>query len=92
MKRKALLLGALPKPRTGPWVSTTDAREWRVDPRANYRGEVVVEILTDGGPPSTYPLDDKEVRFSAERARAIIRDRIGTIPVKRITVNIEAIL
>ena len=91
MKRKALLIGALPRAHEGPWVQITDAREWRVDSRHDYQGEVAVEVLTNGGPPSRFPLYDKEVKFSGEKARAVISDRIGTVPVRRITVNVEAI-
>jgi len=50
-----------------------------------------LEVLTNGGPPSRFPLFDKEVKFSGEKARAVISDRIGVVPVKRITVNVEAI-
>ena len=91
MKRKALLIGALPQPLEGPWVSINDAREWRVDSRDDYRGEVMVEVLTNGGPPSRFPLRDLEVIISGEKARGVILDRIGAVPVKLVTVNIEAL-
>lgn len=91
MKRKALLIGALPKAHAGPWVQITDAREWRVASRANYQGEVAVEVLTNGGPPSRFPLHDREVIISGEKARAVIGERIDEVPVSRITVNVEAL-
>jgi hypothetical protein len=91
VKRKALLIGALPQSHEGPWVGIADAREWRVDSRDNYCGEVVVEVLANGGPPSRFPLTGGETTISGDKARAVISDRIGAVPVRRITVNIEAL-
>lgn len=42
MKKKALIIGALPQPFKGPWVDLT-GNEWDVKMRHDYGGSVMVE-------------------------------------------------
>ena len=44
MKKKALIIGALPVPFEGPWVVTDDADGWDVRMEHEYGGGVQVEF------------------------------------------------
>jgi hypothetical protein len=46
MKKKALIIGALPEPFEGPWVDT-NGNEWDVKMLHDYDGKVMVEYDDD---------------------------------------------
>jgi hypothetical protein len=48
MKKKALIIGALPRPFVGYWVDISDAREWSVRTEHEDDPCVVIELLPSG--------------------------------------------
>lgn len=45
MKKKALIIGALPSNFEGPWVRIDDHEAWRIVPDHDYGEKVVVELF-----------------------------------------------
>lgn len=80
MKRKALIIGALPSPIEGPWVRITERKLWRAIPDGDYGGCVIIEIRVAqqnyGGAwmIKRICLDGADSVFSGHQARAIITE------------------
>lgn len=86
MKRKALILGALPVPQEGPWVPLTRGVSWRFEPTRNYEGRLVIEARSNGSS-TRHPVFDDPVDFDGEDARAVVLYKIPDL--KLLTVNID---
>jgi len=84
MRRKALIIGVLPSPFEGPWVSL-GGRAWRCKPEVDYLEKVVIDVRTDGST-TRLPLRGlAEVMFTGDSARAVI---LEDLDLEQVTVNI----
>ena len=75
MRRKALILGALPQPQEGPWVSIEDADRWRVTPELGQASSLQLIVEGANGDQQVLTLD-LPTDFSGKRARVVILDGI----------------
>lgn len=86
MKRKALILGALPVPQEGPWVPLTRGVSWSFMPNRNYEGRMLIEVRNNGSS-TRHPVFRDVIEFEGEAARVIIQFKIPNINL--VTVNID---
>ena len=85
MKRKALIIAALPAPFEGPWVELGDT-VWTYTPDMDLAGCVEIEVKSNGRV-TQLALGSEEIQFTGEFARGVIK---GDPDVPHITVNIHA--
>lgn len=90
MRTKVLILGALPDSFIGPWVDLPEGGEWDVQPRADYRGFVIIEVDAPAGP--RYKIDGEPVRIRGLRARGIILPQAKDLDVDIITVQLRQVV
>ncbi len=92
MKRKALIVGALPSQFEGPWVVLSDAEAWRVTGERDYgEGNVAVEVVKDESLPNSILYTDSSlwpVIIKGVRARAVILKSFNGVP--HVSVTAEA--
>lgn len=70
MRRKTLLLGALPQPFEGPWVPTRG--KWRVRGDRDFDGGLLLEHRTFTSTPVQVALRGEKEEFEADYARVIV--------------------
>lgn len=79
MKRKALIIGALPSRFEGPWVEIGERKRWKLAVTEDFHGKVFVEVKVghqqnDGS--ERFRLDyGKEYFLSGTEVRAVILDK-----------------
>lgn len=79
MKKKALLIGALPLPLEGPWVRLNDGKSWAISTKQDVRGQVILEINFGDGDLRRVPLYNRgraEIIGGAQAARCLIPKEI----------------
>ena len=83
MKKKALIIGALPSSFEGPWVRIDDHEAWRIVRDHDYDGSVVIEV--DGGVRKFF----EGVITGAAQARVRIVGEVPNVP--HVSVWLEAV-
>ena len=75
MKRKALILGALPQPFEGPWVEIGDADHWTVTPGLGQESRLRLVVEETNGELRSLTLTGR-TEFSGKRAKVVVLDGI----------------
>jgi hypothetical protein len=87
MRRKTLLLGALPQPFEGPWVPTRG--RWRVRGGEDFSGKVVLEHRLSTTHPVRVALNGENIEFTSDYARVIV---LEPLKYRNVTLEIEEVL
>lgn len=77
MRKKALIVGALPSAFEGPWVKIDECRQWRIVPSEDFDRKVVVEVQSESGLERIYLHEGTDSLIAGKLARAVVREGAG---------------
>ncbi len=89
MKSKVLIIGGLPLPQEGPWVTITDGGVWGHYSPVDFGGDVVIEVKKNGST-VRYPVKKGWTKFEGDKARVVVLDEVSS-SVSIITVEISCL-
>ncbi len=89
MKSKVLIIGGLPLPQEGPWVTITDGGVWGYYSPFDFGGDLIIEVKANGSTVS-YPVKQGWTKFEGDQARVVVLNEVSNL-VSQITVEISCL-